>query len=259
MSFSSLPPPLAAYSVFLALVFGLVFGSFGNAWAWRIVHHERISRGRSHCPVCGHTLGVRDLVPLASWLLLGGKCRYCGAPIPRRYPLSELLCAAVFLSALLRWGLTWSLLRFLLLGFLLMVASLVDCDSMELPDGLLLAGAAASLLRLLEDPGAWKSMVAGALLVPAALLLLVLVMDRLLGRESMGGGDIKLLAVLGLHLGPPALGLALLAACLLGLLFALLRRQERSQPFPFGPMLALGGWLTMLFGSGLLQWYLALL
>lgn len=258
MVLSTLPPVCAAYLCFLALLFGLVFGSFGNAWAWRIVHRESISHGRSHCPTCGHTLAARDLVPLFSWLFLRGKCRYCKAPISPRYPLVELLCAAVFCSALLRWGVSLSLLRFLLLGFFLLVASLVDWDSMELPDRLLLAAAAASLLRLVEDPGNWKSMLAGAVLVPGLLLLLVLLMDRLLKKETMGGGDVKLLAVLGLHLGPAAAVLLLILACVLGLLFALLGKTGRGRPFPFGPMLALSGWLVMLFGSPLINWYFSL-
>lgn len=258
MKLSYFPPLLAAYAVFLSVVLGLVFGSFGNAWAWRIVHREKISRGRSHCPKCGHTLSARDLVPLFSYLMLRGKCRYCGAPIARRYPAVEAICALFFLTALLRCGISLALVRFLLMGFFLMVAALVDCDTMELPDGLLLAAACASFLRLFEDAGTWKAMLRGALIVPAVLLLLVLLMDKLKGYETMGGGDIKLLAAVGLHFDAPEMLLLLIFACVLGLVFAAAQKRGKSVPFPFGPMLVLSAWLVLLCGAPLLSWYLSL-
>lgn len=257
MKLSYFPPAAAAYIVFLTAVLGLVFGSFCNAWAWRIVHHERISRGRSHCTSCGHTLGVRDLVPLFSWLFLHGRCRYCGAPVSRRYPLTELLCCVYFLSIVLRFGIGICTLRFLILGALLLAASLVDYDTMELPDGLVAAAAVCALLRLIEDPGAWKNMLWG-LAVPAALLVLVLVMDKVLGRESMGGGDIKLIAALSLHFGPAQTLLLLILACFIGLIAAAMAKKGKLKPFPFGPSISFAAWLTALAGGPLVGWYLSL-
>ena len=259
MALKYFPPAFAVYIGFVALLLGLVLGSFGNAWAWRIAHGEKISRGRSHCPACGHTLAARDLVPLFSWLFLRGKCRYCGKPIPKRYPLTEAICGLFFLSCLLRWGLSLDALRFALMGFFLFVASLVDWETMELPDGLLIAAAVPALLRLAVDLSAWKDMLLGALIIPLALLLIVLVMDKVLGRETMGGGDIKLLAVLGLHFGPVETFILLIFACIIGLVFALIAKRGKGKAFPFGPMLSLAGWLTLLVGSPLANWYLSLL
>ena len=250
-----LTPALTAYILTVTALLGLVFGSFCNAWAWRLAHGESIVRGRSHCAVCGHPLAARDLVPLLSWLFLRGKCRYCGAPISVRYPAVELISALYYLSIVLRFDLSVDALRLLILGSLLLTASLVDLDTMELPDGLLLAAALAALLRL---PDGWKSALLGAAAISIPLLLLVLLADKLLGRETMGGGDIKLVAVLGLHFGSLQTLFLLILACVLGLCLGAAMKKAKDAPFPFGPALALAGWFTALFGTSLVSWYLSL-
>lgn len=251
----NISPLLTAYLLFVTVLLGLVFGSFCNAWAWRIAHGESIVHGRSHCAVCGHPLSARDLVPLLSWLFLRGRCRYCGAPISVRYPAVELISALYYLSIVLRFGLSVDALRLLILGSLLLTASLVDLDTMELPDGLLLAAALAALLRL---PDGWKSALLGAAAISIPLLLLVLLADKLLGRETMGGGDIKLVAVLGLHFGSLQTLFLLILACVLGLCLGAAMKKAKDTPFPFGPALALAGWFTALCGTSLVSWYLSL-
>lgn len=256
-----LSPAVTAYILVVTALLGLVMGSFCNAWAWRIAHGESIARGRSHCAVCGHILAARDLIPLVSWLTLQGKCRYCGAPISKRYPAVEALSCLYYLSILLRCDVSWDALRFLILGSLLLTACLVDLDIMELPDGLLAAAALCALLRLPAEglPGL-KNALLGGVAVALPLLGLVLLADKLMGRETMGGGDIKLMAVLGLHFGPALSLLLLILACVLGLLFALPGQKQggESRPFPFGPALGGAAWLTALFGSPVLERYLSL-
>lgn len=249
-----LSPAITAYILVITALLGLVMGSFCNAWAWRLAHGESIARGRSHCAVCGHTLAARDLVPLLSWLTLRGKCRYCGEPISPRYPAVELVSGLYYVSILLRYDVSWDALRFLILGSLLLTASLVDLDTMELPNGLLLAAALLALLRL---PGGWKSALLGAVAISVPLLLLVLLADKLLGRETMGGGDIKLVAVLGLHFGPLQTLFLLILSCVLGLVLGAAMKKAKDAPFPFGPALALAGWLTALCGAPLVSWYLS--
>ena len=246
------------YIVFLAFVLGLVFGSFGNAWAWRIAHNESIAKGRSHCPVCGHVLSIKDLVPLFSWLFLKGKCRYCGAPISKRYPLAESILGLYFISVFLVYGLSWICLRLMILGFLLLVCSLVDWETMELPDPFLIAAALSSLLRITESGGI-KSALIGCAAVSVPLLVLVLIMDRILKKESMGGGDIKLLVVLGLHFGAGKTFFLLILACLIGIISAYLTNKKNGTPFPFGPILSISAWVTALFGEKILIWYTSLL
>ena len=246
-----------AYFAFLSFVLGLIFGSFCNAWAWRIAHDESIARGRSHCPKCGHILAVKDLVPLFSWLFLRGRCRYCGEKISKRYPLAEGLLGLYFLSLFLVYGFSWACLRLLVLGCLLLVCSLVDWETMLLPDPLMIAAAAAALLRFTED-GGWKSALIGFAAVSLPLLLLVLAMDRILKKEAMGGGDIKLIAVLGLHFGAGRTLMLLIFACVIGLAGAGIAKKRKGTPFPFGPSISLAAWLTAIVGEPLLNWYLSL-
>lgn len=242
------------YFAVVSFIFGLVFGSFLNCWAWRIVHHESVLKGRSHCAVCNHELGALDLVPLFSWIFLKGRCRYCGEKISARYPLVEFICGLYFLSIFLVYGFSIDCLRLLLLGCILLTASLVDLDIMELPDGLMIAAAVTALLRLPD----WKSILLGAFVISVPVLIISLIMDKVLGKESLGGGDIKLLAVLGMHFGAANMLLLVIIACFVGLIFALIAKKGKGTQFPFGPMLSAAAWITALFGKNIISYYLSL-
>ena len=248
---------LKIYIYVMAFIFGAVFGSFSNAWAYRIVHHENIAKGRSHCAECGHELSARDLIPVASYLSLGGKCRYCGKKISPRYLIVELLCGTYFVSIVAVAGLSVTAVRLLILGCILLISSLVDLDIMEIPEGMMIAGAVISLLRFLEGVSVGSFFLG---LVPAAaLLLLVLLMDKIMKRETMGGGDIKLMAVLGLHFGAGEAVLIMVIACIIGIIAAYATGKGKGKAFPFGPSLAAAAWITALCGAPLMNWYLSFL
>ncbi len=253
--------PLPALAAFAAAL-GLVMGSFLNCLAWRLVHGESVLKGRSHCDACGHALGPLDLVPVLSWLALRGRCRYCGAPVGARCPLSELACAAAYGSLAWRHGFSVDTLRFLLLASVLLAVSLVDWEDGWVPDRLLLAGAAGwmALLPLEAEPFRTLSRgLLGAAALFAPLLLLVLAADRLLGRESMGGGDLKLFALLGLYFGwEQGLPLVILS-CLAGLAAAFVQgKAGPGKPFPFAPAMGLAAWLTAIWGEQIIEWYTSL-
>ena len=258
-----LSPALTAWFLGIATVLGLTLGSFLNCAAWRLAHGEKISKGRSHCAVCGHTLSALDLVPVFSWLALKGRCRYCGERISPRYPLTELLCAGLYVSLLLRFDVSFRALEYGVLLSLLLCASLVDLEDGWIPDRLLIAGAVLYFpLELLAGGLRWQSLVSG--LFGAAVLLLpmlglVLLADKLMGMETMGGGDLKLIALLGLYFGWQNGLFLLILSCFLGLgiSFAMGRLKAKTA-FPFGPALSLAAWLTALFGSTVVNWYLGL-
>lgn len=255
-----LTPGLTAYILFVTLLLGLCVGSFLNCMAWRLVHHESVWKGRSHCARCGHTLSALDLIPVVSYACLKGRCRYCGEKISPRYPAAELLCGAVFVSLVSRYGLGWEAGRLLLLSCVLLVAALTDLESMEIPDRL---HAAAILIWLAFLPLAPVPLdealfgALGAFGVAGPLLLIVLLADKALGRESMGGGDLKLLFVTGLYFGWAGTLLLLILACLLGLIFAALARAG-GREFPFAPSICAAAWLVMLAGQPIVDWYLGL-
>ena len=250
------------YFCVLAAFTGGAMGSFLHCAAWRMVRGESFLRGRSHCPDCGHVLAPVDLIPLLGWFLLRGKCRYCGKPIPFRYVLSELVFAALSVLCLLRFDLTVLCLRNYVFLCCLFCLSLVDLDSMEIPDGCLLIAALAWAVTAPFVGLSWRDAgfhLLAAVVFGGGVLGLSLVMDRLLGRESLGGGDIKLFALVGLYLGLVGTLFTCLLACVLGLACAALLRQGMKQPFPFGPAIAAAAVLMLFFGDPLVQWYLGLL
>lgn len=256
-----LSPPLTVCLIILALALGAVLGSFLNCAAWRLVHKESVLRGRSHCALCGHTLNALDLVPIFSYLALRGKCRYCGKPISRRYPAVEAVSALVFATVLLRFDVSWQCLRFLILLSLLLFGALVDWEDGWIPDRVsILAAACYVPLAILE--GGWQMLVFGIFSGVAILLVLlavVLVMEKVMKTEVMGGGDLKLFAVLGLYFGWQQGIFLVLVSCILGLAaMALLGRLKRRTQTRFAPVLYLSAWLTALAGGPVMEWYLGL-
>ncbi|MCC8024971.1 MAG: prepilin peptidase [Clostridium sp.] len=255
---------LTAYLITLTFLIGAAGGSFINCLSWRLVHGERVAKGRSHCTVCGHVLGVPDLVPVFSWIFLRGKCRYCKAPISSRYMWTEILMGVVAVSLLIRYDLSLKALFYLVFGFILLGESLTDLEVFEIPDGFHLAAILWWCLYLPFSGGSVPARLTGGLLggavIAGGILLLTMIFDRILGKESMGGADIKLFFVTGLYLGLLGNLLNLIASCIMGLFFAALSSKARSgnedpSLIPFGPAIAAGTWFCLLFGEGIITWY----
>jgi len=253
---------LLIYCCTVAGILGAVMGSFLNCTAWRIAHEEVWYKGRSHCPECGHTLGAADLVPVFSWLLLRGKCRYCGTKISPRYVLTELFFAALTLICLLRFDLTVLALRNWIFICCLFCLSLVDLESYIIPDGCLIISVAvwavAAPLLGMDIAEIGKGLAAGVAF-GGGMLLLSLAMDKILKKESLGGGDIKLFAVVGLYLGFVGTLFGLLLSCILGLLCVVISRKGKGERIPFGPAIAAATVIMLFWGDGFVNWYLGLL
>lgn len=266
--FNILPTYAKIYLYVFAGILGLVMGSALNCLSYRIAHNQKWSGGRSSCPSCGHTLATKDLVPLFSWLFLKGKCRYCEKKVSARYPLTEALLALVYISLLWKYGLSLNLATHLILCSCLFCLSLVDLETQIIPDRFLLIPAVVRIGQLLyenrSDIKAFFICLIPALVLGGAVLLISLIMDKILKKDTMGGGDIKLLAVLGLFLSKYPIcvpeGLMLLfVACIVGIIIgSILMKVDSETPFPFGPALAVGAWVTLLFGAPLANWYTSL-
>ena len=252
---------ITAYLILLAALLGLAMGSFLGCLSSRLVHGGSVLKGRSRCESCGHVLGARDLVPVLSWLFSKGRCRYCGVKLSPAYPIQELVCGLIYVSLLLRYDVNLEALMFVILLSLLFAASLVDLEIQELPDGFLLAGALA-WFPLAYIQGGFTQIfqgLLGAALLFVPMLLVVLLFDRLSGKESMGGGDLKLIALLGLYFGWKLGWLLIIVSCIFGLILAaLLGRIKSRTAIPFGPALSAAAWFTALFGERLLALYLGL-
>lgn len=252
---------VTAYLCFWLGVLGAVLGSFLDCAASRWAAGAPMFSGRSHCTACGHVLGVRDLVPVFSYLLHRGRCRFCGSMIPADCLLAELAGAVGLVCVGLRFCLSPELGQWALFAVLLLALSLADGHRRVLPSPLLIALAVNRLVWLFvlgEDVKTAGLAALAAMAVPAALLALVLLGEKLTDRELMGGGDIKLLFVLGLYLSWAELLLALLVACLAGLAWAALAGRRRQAAVAFGPFLSLGALVTVCWCGGLIEWYMGL-
>jgi leader peptidase (prepilin peptidase)/N-methyltransferase len=223
---------------------------------------------RSRCPSCGQPITAMQNIPVLSYLLLGGKCAGCGTKIALRYPVIELLTA--LLSAIVAWrfGFGWEALAAIMMTWTLIAISVIDIDHQYIYDNVVLpliwAGLALSLFHPMEtastlfiDP---KSAIVGALAGYLSLWSVYHLFRLLTGKEGMGYGDFKLLAALGAWLGWSALPLIILMSAVVGavvgILLIVFKQHERSVPIPFGPYLAAAGWIAMLWGSDITNWYL---
>jgi leader peptidase (prepilin peptidase)/N-methyltransferase len=222
----------------IAGLLGLIFGSFLNVVIHRLPRGESLMFPGSHCPACGHELRALDNIPLFSWVLLRGCCRHCGSPIPVRYPLVELLSAAVFMLAALAFGLSLEGVAAAALGALLIVIAFIDLDHLLVLDATTVVGAAIALaaaLAMHRIVPALEGAATGALIFGAIYALT--------RGAGMGLGDVKLAAMLGLFLGFPSMVSAVVAAFIIGAVLAIpvlvARRRGRRDALPFGPFLVM--------------------
>ncbi|WP_323899832.1 prepilin peptidase [Aeromonas hydrophila] len=216
---------------------------------------------RSACPHCGHAITAMENIPLLSWLWLKGRCRECQAPISARYPLVELLTALLSLVVAVTFPPGWGLLAALLLTWVLVALTFIDLDKMLLPDQLTLPLLWGGLLFNLAGGFApLADAVIGAMAGYLVLWSLYWAFKLLTGKEGMGYGDFKLLAALGAWLGWQALPIVLLLSSLVGAFIGigliLLRNHHQNKPIPFGPYLAIAGWIALLWGDTITRWYL---
>ncbi len=245
----------------ILIILGLVLGSFYNVCIYRLPREESIVWPGSRCPHCRHPLSVLDNLPLVSFLLLKGSCRYCQTPISYQYPLVEGMTALA--TVLLGWkfGFSWDFLQALLLVSALLIVSFIDLSHQIIPDWISYPGIGIGLILswLTGSPG-WRSSLIGLLVGGGLLWLLAVGYQLLAKKEGMGGGDIKLLAMIGAFLGWQGVLVTLVFGSFLGTLaglgLILVWRKDRTYAVPFGPFLSLGAVIHLFFGSALLNWYL---
>lgn len=253
-------PPSTIYALF-ALVFGMLVGSFLNVCICRMPKNESIVSPPSHCPHCSCLIRWYDNIPLLSYLLLRGKCRGCGTHISLQYPLVELLNGIMTLFLFLRLGPTLDFAALFLFCSALVVITFIDIEQQIIPDEISLPGIVIgfALSFFLKGHG-WLDSLLGILLGGGTLLLVAFTYHRLTGKEGMGGGDIKLLAMMGAFLGWKAVPFIIfsssLAGSLVGVSIMLLQKKDTKLAIPFGPYLAFGALLYIFYGQPLIRWYL---
>jgi len=246
-----------ALLVLAAGLFGLVLGSFLNVCIVRLPAEQSVVAPRSRCPKCGKPVEWRDNIPVLSWLLLGGKCRGCREPISALYPVVELAVGLLWAVLVWRNGLTLEALRGGLFGTLLLGIALTDAREYIIPNEFTWGGLVIALV--LSAAGGLHALLLALLggAVGFAVLWLVGVGGKwLFKEEAMGGGDIKMMAMVGAFLGWQGVLLTIFLGALAGTaIFLPLALAGRKKLVPFGVFLALGAAVTYLVGPSILQWY----
>ena len=255
-----LPPGLV---IGVLALLGLVAGSAVSAVAFRLPRGISWAVGRSRCTSCEAQLGVRDLVPLFSFLWSRGRCRHCGAPIGWRYPLTELLCAAWTMLLYLALGAVPAFPLLALWGYVLVTLMWIDLDYQILPDELTLLGTALGLAAAFTRPGGGREALLGIVLGSGVLWLLGWAYLKLRHIEGMGGGDVKLAAMFGAALGWKLTLVTMFLAALAGSIWVLALiaagRGSGKTALPFGTLLAPAAMLACLWGSAWLEAYAGLI
>jgi len=239
---------------FFIFLLGLIVGSFLNVCIYRIPRRLSIIFPFSYCPCCEKRLVWSDLIPLLSFILLRGRCRYCAMPIPWRYPVVEMLSGLVFLSLFRLYGFDPMLLQLLVLTCILIVVTFTDLEHMFIPDRVIVFGLLSGLVLKLITGHSLVDAIFGMMLGGGIILSI-----SFLSNGGMGGGDIKLGILIGLFLGwrlvLPALFGATLGAALVGVVLMIFGLKHRKDLIPFGPFMALGTMISIIWGPTLIEWY----
>jgi leader peptidase (prepilin peptidase)/N-methyltransferase len=244
-----------------SIIFGAIIGSFLNVCIIRLPREESIITPGSHCPHCNNPIKFYDNVPLISYLLLGGKCRYCKRSISAQYPLVEGITAISSLLLFLKYGLSWSYLFYFSFIAALIVITVIDLYHQIIPDVISIPGIGVGLLSALIIPHiTFFNSLMGILLGGGSLFVVATLYQWLFKREGMGGGDVKLLAMIGAFLGWDAVILTILLSSLVGSITGIVIMAFKGKDFkyaiPFGPFLSIGAVVAFFYKNEIISWYL---
>lgn len=242
------------YYEILFFCFGLIIGSFLNVCIYRIPKNETVVTTPSHCTSCGHRLAWFDLIPLISFTLLKGKCRYCGEKINPRYPIVELLNACVWTVTCAMFGMNTYSIIYCLLFSALIVLSFIDINEGIVPDKINLFILILGMVMMLLDKQNWLGHIIGFFAVSLPLLVIAA------ATGGFGGGDIKLFAAVGLLVGWKLALLSMIAAILSASIFSIVlvcaKKAGRKTKIPLVPFISIGIFISVFFGYQLIGWYI---
>jgi leader peptidase (prepilin peptidase)/N-methyltransferase len=252
-----------SFMILYSILLGLALGSFLNVCIYRIPHKQSIIKPPSTCPNCGERIRFYDNIPLVSYILLFGKCRHCRHVIPWHYPVVEAITGLCSLALFIRYGLSFQYLLFLLFISALVTIAFIDFHHKIIPDVLSLPGIIAGYATtFILGHISWLDSLFGIIAGGGSLFIVAFIYAHLTGREGMGGGDIKLLAMIGAWIGWRPLPLVVLISSLTGAVVGavslLLAGKGLRAKIPFGPFLSLGALVYFFFGTELTNWYFGL-
>lgn len=247
--------------LFFVFCLGAILGSFLNVCIVRLPKGESLIRPASHCPYCNKPIRFYDNIPIISYSILGGKCRYCKHSISPLYPVVEGLTGLLAIALFMRYGPSVEFLLLLLFSAALLVITFIDLAHQIIPDVISIPGILSGFGASFLIPSvSWHESLVGVLIGGGLLLLIAVVYKWITKRDGMGGGDIKLLAMIGAWLGWKAIPFVILASSVIGILVGggsgLIIKKGLRTRIPFGPFLAVASLIYIFFGPELIRWYI---
>ena len=244
----------------LIFILGLIVGSFCNVCIYRIPKNESIIYPTSHCPKCRTTIKPVDNIPLLSYILLKGRCRNCGSKISIQYPVVELLTGMIYLIIYLIYGLSIQSLIYIILSSALIIIAFIDLNEQIVPDVISLPGIVTGFIISFFVPYiSFINSALGVVVGGGIILIIALVGSMIFKKEAMGGGDVKLAAMIGAFLGWRytiiSLFLGFFLGALAGIFLILSKIKSKEDMVPFGPFIVLGSLITLLWGEKIIAWY----
>jgi len=245
----------------LIFISGLIVGSFSNVCIYRIPRNESIIYPASHCPKCRSNISPKDNIPLLSYILLKGRCRNCKSKISIQYPIVELLTGIIYLIIYLIYCLGFQFLIYIILSSVLIIIAFIDLNEQIVPDVISLPGIVIGFILSFFVP--YISYINSALGVAVGggiILIIGLGGSVIFKKEAMGGGDVKLAAMIGAFLGWRyiiiSLFLGFFLGALAGIFLIMSKIKSREDVVPFGPFIVLGSFITLLWGEKIITWYI---
>ena len=245
----------------LIFILGLIVGSFSNVCIYRIPKNESIIFPASHCPKCRSNISPKDNIPLLSFILLKGRCRNCKSKISIQYPIVELLTGLIYLIIYLTYGLSVQTLIYIVLSSALVIIAFIDLNEQIVPDVISLPGIVIGFIISFFVPYiSFINSALGVLVGGGIILIIGLVGSVIFKKEAMGGGDVKLAAMIGAFLGWRyiiiSLFLGFFLGALAGIFLIMSKIKSREDVVPFGPFIVLGSFITLLWGEKIISWYI---
>ncbi len=246
--------------IILLFILGLTVGSFSNVCINRIPKNESIIYPASHCPKCRSNILAKDNIPLLSFILLKGRCRNCKSKISIQYPVVEFLTGLIYLIIYLIYGFSVQSLIYIILSSALIIIAFIDLNQQIVPDVISLPGIVICFIISFFVPyisfinSAWGVLVGGGI-----ILVIGLTGTVIFKKEAMGGGDVKLAAMIGTFLGWRyiiiSLFLGFFLGAIAGIILIMSKNKSREDVVPFGPFIVLGSFITLLWGEKIISWY----
>jgi len=247
--------------IILIFILGLIVGSFSNVCIYRIPRNESIIYPISHCPKCRSNISPKDNIPLLSYILLKGRCRNCKSKISIQYPMVELITGLIYLIIYLTYGLSIQSLIYIILSSALTIIAFIDLNEQIVPDVISLPGIVIGfIISFLVPYISFINSALGVVVGGGIILITGLAGSVIFKKEAMGGGDVKLAAMIGAFLGwryiVISLFLGFFLGALAGIILIITKIKSREDVVPFGPFIVLGSFITLLWGEKIITWYI---